>query len=237
MKAKIKEGKIAYRFDTPIYPSNILYINLIARYSCVNDCKFCGRPRKEEDIGKSNIYEKKAKAFLYLEKSPSIKFILEEIKEEIKDDDKEIAFIGLGEPLIYLSKILKIVKKLKSDYPNIRVRIDTNGATKEIDKNPIKVARDLEKAGLDEIRVSVNAINQEEYNLLCCPKFKDAFPKLIEFVKVLSKSRVDTFVSFVVGFKDEILRSRSKEDYMKFALSLGVKKQNIILRDYINIHQ
>ena len=229
------KGKIVYRFETPVYPANILYINLIKNYSCVNNCRFCGRPRSKKDIGKPNIYEKKANSSLYLKESPTEKEVLTEIKKKIKKDDEEIAFIGLGEPLIYLDKILKITKELKIRYPKIRIRVDTNAATSKINENPTKVAEDLEKAGLDEIRISLNAINQKEYNNLCRPLFNNAFNKIKQFIKALSKTKIKTCVSFVVGFQDEKVKTRPKKDYIKFAQSLGINKKNIILRDYVNI--
>ncbi len=230
-------GKIVYRFETPAYPGKILYINLIKNYSCVNDCRFCGRPRSKKDVGKPNIYEKKANSFLYLEKSPTEKEVLAEVEKEIKKDDQEIAFIGLGEPLIYLDKILEITKELKIKYPEIKVRADTNAATQDINKNPVKVAKDLERSGIDEIRISLNAINQKEYNDLCRPSFNDAFNKIKEFIKALNKTKIKTCVSFVVGFQDEKVKTRSKKDYLEFAQSLGINKKNVNRRDYINIDQ
>ncbi|MBU0959007.1 MAG: radical SAM protein [Nanoarchaeota archaeon] len=233
----MKKGKIAYRFETPFYPGNILYVNLIKNYSCVNNCRFCGRPRNKKEIGKPNIYEKKANSFLYLSKSPSEKLVIEKIKEEIKKNDKEIAFIGLGEPLIYLDKVGRIIKKLKKKYPKIKTRIDTNGATREINENPLKVAKKLKVAGLDEIRISVNAINEKEYNKLCRPKFKDAFNNLTKFVKKCNKNGINTCVSFILNFRQGGIKSRPKKDYVKFALSLGIRKKNIILRNYLNVRQ
>ena len=230
------KGSIVYRFETPIYLSSILYVNLIQKYSCINNCRFCGRPRNKRDIEKPNIYEKKAKSFLYLEKSPKVETVLKEINKKLKKEDKEIAFVGLGEPLIYLSKIIDVTKKLKKKYPNIKIRVDTNGATKAINENPLQVAKSLEKAGLDEIRVSVNAINKEEYNKLCRPKFKDSFNNLIRFVRTLNESKIDTYISFVVGFSDKIVKTRPKKDYIKFAKKLGINKKKIILRNYIDIN-
>lgn len=223
------EGKIVYRFKTPHYPGKILYVNLISNYSCNNDCLFCGRPRTNEDIGKPNIYEKKAGSFLHLSKTPSVEEIIKAIDSEIKEDDEEIAIIGLGEPLIYLPKILEIIRKVKTKY-DIKVRIDTNGLVKCMFDNP---AKQLEKAGLDEIRISLNAINKKEYNQLCNPKFKNAFIKLIEFIQECNKSKIDTYVSFIIGFKSEKIRKRTKKEYEEFALSLGIKPKNVIFREYI----
>lgn len=216
---------LTYRFETPIYPGNILYVNLIENYSCTNDCLFCSRPRKKEDIGKHNIYEKKAGSFLYLPKSPSVEEVISSIGSEIKEDDKEIAIIGLGEPLIYFQKVIEIIRKVKEKY-NIKLRVDTNGLVKCLYDN---AAEKLEKARLDEIRISLNAINQEEYDLLCRPRLKNAFPKLIEFIKECNKSKIQTYISFIVGFD----KKRTEQEYKDFALSLGITHKNLILRKYI----
>lgn len=223
------KGKIAYRFETPVYPGNIVYVNLIANYSCINDCLFCSRPRSKEDIGKPNIYEKKAESFLHLSKAPSIKEILKSIGLIIKDSDKEIAIIGLGEPLIYLPKVIEIIKKIKKKY-NIKIRIDTNGLVKCMYKNPTEK---LEKSGLDKIRISLNAINEKEYNKLCRPKFDNAFQNLISFIKECVNSKINTYVSFVIGFEAEGVKKRTKKEFKQFALSLGVKSENIIFRNYV----
>ena len=232
----MKKGKIVYKFTTPHYPNpNILYINLIARYSCTNDCLFCSRPRKKEDIGKGNIYEKKAQSFLYLSKSPSIKRIMDELDKKIKKTTEEIAIIGLGEPLIYFKKIVRLLKEIRKKYPEeqgykYKTRVDTNGLVKCMFDDPIKK---LEEAGLENIRISLNAINEQEYNQLCRPKFHNAFPDLVSFVREGVNSSIDTLVSFVTDFEHEKLKKRTGEEYIEFAKSLGVKDKNIILRKYI----
>jgi len=222
-------GKIAYRFETPAYPGNILYVNLIANYSCTNDCLFCSRPRGKEEIGKINIYEKKAGSFLYLENSPSVNDILNSIGSEIRANDKEIAIIGLGEPLIYLSKVIEVARQIKKKY-DIRVRIDTNGSAGCMHKDAVKRLR---KVGVDEIRISLNAVNAEDYNKLCRPKFKNVFDGVVGFIKKCVDSKIDTYVSFVVGFGAKGLRRRTCKEYIDFAKSLGVPEGNIILRDYV----
>ncbi|VVB77973.1 FeMo cofactor biosynthesis protein NifB [uncultured archaeon] len=226
------KGKIVYRFETPAYPGSIVYINLISNYSCNNDCIFCGRPRKKEDLGKPNIYEKKANSSLYLKKSPSVEEIMRKLKKEIRPNDQEIAIIGLGEPLIYLPKVLMLIKNIKKKYPKIIIRVDTNGLVDCMYKNS---AEKLKEAGLDQIRISLNAINKKEYDDLCQPKFKDAFKRLIQFIKDSQRLKMATYVSFVIDFQDKKIKSRKKEDYIKFAIYLGIKKENIILRKYMPI--
>ncbi len=222
-------GKIAYRFETPAYPGNVLYVNLVANYSCINDCLFCSRPRDKEEFGKPNIYEKKAESSLFLPKSPSIDEIMDSINSEIREDDQELAIIGLGEPLIYLPKVVDVIKRVREKY-GVRTRVDTNGLVKSMYENPTE---QLVEAGLDEIRISFNAVTEEEYNQLCRPKVKNAFPNLVDFVRECASSEIDTSVSFVVGFHQEGMRRRTNQEYVDFALSLGVKEENIILRKYV----
>ena len=200
-------GKIIYRFETPKYPGNIVYINLISKFDCVNNCKFCS---KDEN----NIYERKAGCSLYLSESPSIEEIMEKLSFE-KDFD-EVAIIGLGEPLIYIDKVSSLVKKIKEKY-DVVVRVDTNGVLGDVNK--------LKE--LDKIYISLNAVNKEEYNELCNPTIEDSFNKVVAFVKECVKSPIDTYVSFVI-FDD----SRNKE-YISFAKSLGIDEGNVILRDFV----
>lgn len=230
-------GKIVYKFISPAYPNpNILYINLIANYSCSNDCLFCSRPRSRRQIGKPNIYEEKANSFLYLKKSPSVKKIITELRKKISKKTEEIAIIGLGEPLIYYQKVLNLLKNIKQKFPETKgyiykLRIDTNGTATVIHK---LVAQNLKKAGLDQIRISLNATNKKDYDFLCRPKFTSAYPKTIGFVKDCFKVGIDTYVSFVVGYKNIGLKNTTKKEYIQFAEKIGIKKKNIILRNYVN---
>lgn len=225
----MEQGKIAYRFATPAYPANILYVNIIPRYSCVNDCLFCSRPRREDDICKPNIYERKAGSFLYLPESPSIDEIMEAVGSEMRPDDQELAIIGLGEPLMQLPKVVEIMRRVK-EKRSIKTRVDTNGLVKCMYDEP---AKKLEEAGLDEIRISLNAVSEEEYVRLCRPRFHDAFQNLVSFIQDCISSSIDTYVSFVVGFEDEGIRERTAQELIGFASSLGVKPGNVILRQYV----
>lgn len=229
--AETGEGKIAYRFETPIHPRNIVYVNLIDNYQCVNDCEFCSRPRTREDFGKPNIYEQKAGASLHLKKSPTIEQVMKAVESEIKEGDQEVAIIGLGEPLIHLKKVAEVIRQVKEKY-DIKARLDTNGLVKCMhpDENPAKLLKD---AGLDEIRISLNATNGEEYNQLCNPKFEDAFKKLVGFIKECQDLGIDTHVSFVINFNLGGVSSKSKREYEDFATSLGIESDHIIFREYV----
>ncbi len=225
----MKQENITYRFTTPVYSGNILYVNVISNYACVNDCAFCSRPRLKSDFGKENIYEKKAQKSLYLSKSPAEKKIISEIEKNLRKDDEEIAFIGLGEPLIYFDKIIKVIKEIKKTY-KIKVRIDTNGLVRCKKKNAAKL---LKASGLDEIRISLNAISEKDYTTLCRPKYKSAFNNLILFIKECKEQKIDTYVSFVTGFNSSKVSTLEKEKYFDFAQSLGLDEKHVVIREYV----
>ena len=229
--SEVKPGKIAYRFETPIYPGHIVYVNLVDNYKCVNNCSFCTRPRTKKDIGKPNIYEQKAGTSLYLKKSPTVDQIMKAVSSETKEGDQEVAIIGLGEPLIYLPKVAEAIRRIKEKY-NIKTRLDTNGLVKCMypNEDPAKL---LKQSGLDEIRISLNAINKTEYNQLCRPRFEDAFENLVSFIQECKNSGIDTYVSFVINFEANGLTQRTKQEYQKFATSLGINPDHIIFREYV----
>jgi TatD family-associated radical SAM protein len=223
-------GNIVYRFKTPVKPDETLYVNLVVGYSCLDDCVFCGRPRTLEDFGKPNIYEKKARCSLYLSEAPTLLEIMDAINVGIEPTDKEVALIGLGEPLIQFVRVLDVIKEVNQRY-DVKTRVDTNGLVGAMFKD---VVSRLERVGLDEIRVSLNAINSADYYRICRPKVSGAFEGLLEFVKACADSSIDTHVSFVVGFPDA--PDVSREDMEEFSISLGVEKDHIIFREYVDIH-
>jgi TatD family-associated radical SAM protein len=223
------QGKVLYRFSTPIYPGNIVYTNLVKKYACPNNCRFCSRPRSGKTTNKPNIYETKAGVSLYLARSPSAETVLKQLQSTIKKGDREIAFVGLGEPLTQFSKLLKILRGIKKRYA-ISTRLDTNGVLRG--HHP-EAARQLKHAGLDEIRISLNAINATEYQTLCRPSVKNAFFHLTQFIKECTKEGINTKVSFVTGFNAPGIKNHPKTELLNFAHTLGIKKEDVIFRDYV----
>lgn len=242
---KITGESVVYRFATPYDPkADILYVNVIPEYSCINSCRFCSRT--DAINGEPNIYEQKAGAKLYLQKSPSVKDIVNAVetnrKRGIFKKTREIAFVGLGEPLLQFELIRDSINSIREKDYKGKIRIDTNGLVKSwygsfafgclelIERNP---ARELRQAGLDEIRISVNATSEEEYQKLCRPPYENAFENLCKFVNDCISEGINTKASFVTDFADEEVKSRSPEEYRKFAVSLGIKSKNVILREYV----
>ncbi len=212
---------ITYKFTTPVYPADILYVNIIPLYSCTNDCVFCSRPRHGQ---KKNIYEEKAGTSLWLPTLPTIDEIVNAIEIDIKPTDTEIAFIGLGEPLQFLPTVIEVLRYIKDKY-HIKTRIDTNGLV--TDRYPH--ATQQLSPYVDEIRISLNATTSEDYNALCRPKTKNAFKHVVSFVQQCKAVGIETYVSFVVDFK----LSKTREEYKEFAQSLGIQEDHVICREYV----
>ena len=226
------KNRIVYQFATPYDPkADILYVNIVPSYSCSNSCRFCSRGAAIE--GKANIYEKKAGAKLWLAKAPLTEEVLRELRANIGSDTSEVAFVGLGEPLLQFELACKVITGTKSGGFTGRMRIDTNGLVKMLEG--WKSGTKIREAGLDEIRISVNAINRDEYAAISRPRWKDedAFGRLIEFVRNCIKSGIATFASFVIGFDDGEVKTRTAEEYIEFAESLGVERERVILRKYV----
>jgi GTP 3',8-cyclase len=213
---------IVYRFETPEYSGNILYVNVVPKYKCVNECGFCSR--QDAIAGKPNIYEKKTGCSLYLPRKPTIDEVMREIDREIKQDDEEIAIIGLGEPLIYLPTVTEVLNVVNKRY-KINTRVDTNGLVGCMYDDSIQR---LEDVGLSKVSISLNAINQQDYDKLCKPRFDNAWKKLIEAIEECVVSSIDTHTSFVVNFEP-----MDEQELIDFAVSLGVDVDNVHLRDYV----
>lgn len=158
----LSDGMIAYKIR------DNLYLNITNR--CTNECSFCVRFHTDYVKGHN----------LRLKKEPSESELIEAIGNPVQY--KEIVFCGYGEPLLRLDIVKSVSSyiKQKSGY----VRINTNGHGNIIHKRNILP----ELHGLiDSISVSLNAHNEETYNRLCMPAFKNAYNETINFIKEAKK--------------------------------------------------
>ena len=142
------------------------YINMTN--ACSNACVFCVRDQKEDVQG----------AKLWLDQdSTSAKDVIEQIeaKKDIISKQDEIVFCGYGEPLIKINEVVEISKYLKENFPNLKIRINTNGHANAIHKR--NVAPELAPY-VDLISVSLNGENEEVYNKVSNPKIENAYEKV-----------------------------------------------------------
>ena len=98
--------------------------------ACTNACVFCVRDQKEDVQG----------ANLWLDyDNTKAQDVIEQI--ELNKDkvlkSTEIVFCGYGEPLIKLNEVIEISKYLKENYPNLKIRVNTNGHANAIFKRNV----------------------------------------------------------------------------------------------------
>lgn len=161
------------------------YINMTN--ACTNACVFCLRNQKDDVQGTN----------LWLDKDDvKANSVISQIKENIDKVLKagEIVFCGYGEPLIKIDEVIEICKYLKSNYPNLKIRINTNGHANAIHKR--NVASELAPY-IDSISVSLNAENEEKYNILSKPKIDNAYEEVKRFIRASVEAHIYTIASIV----------------------------------------
>ena len=227
------ESKIVY-IATPnkniAFSTKRIAVNFIPYGSCTNNCIFCrpNIPAMEDLFNHKVILEKEIK---------NNEIISEVINLQKQNKDcTEIVITGsIGEPLLYLDKLIRLIQELKK-LTTLSIRLNTNGQAEIIipDKSLKEIATLLENSGLDSIAISLNAINKEDYKKLCQPKNDNSFESIIGFIKACNKTKIKTYISFVDYSKThpnwpEI----NKSEIEKFLNNLGIKENQIIYRPLI----
>ena len=187
------------------------YINLTNR--CTNSCIFCLRQDKNDVCGQD----------MWLDNED---FSAQDVIEQLKNFEitSEIVFCGYGEPLLKLEILKEVAKYIKQNYPETKIRINTNGHANYVYKRNIV----LELKGLvDKISVSLNASSAEEYNELSKPKFDNAYDEVKKFIKCCSEEGIQTDASIVDGYKG---RRLDVEKCRIIAQELGA---NLRVREWI----
>lgn len=147
-----------------------IYLNITNR--CTNDCTFCLRNNGDAAYGSNP---------LWLEHEPTAEEVIKQVNDIYFDDCQSFVFCGYGEPTCRFQTLIKTANQLKSTYPNIPIRLNTNGQSELI--NSIEYTSQL--FGLiDSVSISMNSSNEDDYDELCRPVFgKKAFSAMIEFGK------------------------------------------------------
>ena len=173
---------------------------------CTNECIFCLRQDKDDVCGQE----------LWLD---SEDFTSEDVIEQLKKFNlsSEVIFCGYGEPMLKFEVLRQVAKYIKETYPEIKIRVNTNGHANFIYKKNVVP----ELVGLvDEFSVSLNASNSEEYDELSQPKFENAYEEVKKFIKCCSDSGIKTDTSIVDGYKGRRLNVKKCEEISE---SLGAK--------------
>jgi len=191
-------GSIVYRYDPN---PGVAYIN--ATNLCTNRCAFCV---KQFTSGLSG-YD------LYLEREPTTDELWEELQREIQAADSEVVWCGFGEPTTKLDLVLEVTRRIKERYPHIQVRLDTDGQA-QLRYRSRSVVKELKEAGVDSVSISLNAENEEKYNLLCNPLYPDAYNAVIQFARDCAKHFPKVRLSVVGGTDVDILKCRKIAEEM-----------------------
>jgi TatD family-associated radical SAM protein len=185
-----------------------MYINVTNL--CTNNCVFCLR-NLSDTVDGSNLWLK--------EENISSNQIIEELKLNNYEKQKEIIFCGYGEPFIRVEIVKEVAKFIKRNYPEISIRVNTNGQANLIHKRNIVP----ELVGLvDKVSVSLNAENAKLYGELTQCKFdcEQAFENVKKFIIECQKHGIHTTATIVTGFKD---CNVNVEACKQIAETLGVK--------------
>ncbi len=167
-----------------------LYINITNR--CSNRCSFCIRNNGDGAYGSDS---------LWLEREPSVEEILKAVFEKDLSSYSELVFCGYGEPSYRLSDAVAVAKVIKEKYPDVKIRINTNG------QSDLILASDtapLYAEAFDSVSISLNTSNAEKYDKMCRPVYKlEAFEAILKFAENVKKYVQNVAFSVVREFLKE----------------------------------
>ena len=182
-----------------------IYVNMTNRCPC--NCVFCLRQTKKMMDGNS----------LWLkEGEPSVERVMDLFAPYDLSVINELIFCGYGEPLERVADVCEVIDRLKSKYPDLKVRVNTNGLANLVHGRDITP----ELAGrFDTVSISLNAPDAEEFLALTRSKFGiGSFEALQEFA-VLAKRHVPNVVMTVV---EKVMSEEKIELCRKLCNDLGV---------------
>ena len=198
---------LVYSIDNSEHPETV-YVNLTN--SCTNSCIFCLRNQKDDVCGVE----------MWHDDSYSLEDIINQF-EKYNPKPKSVVFCGYGEPFLRREMMKEFCKYLRKNYPEIKIRVNTNGHANAIYRtNIVKEFKGL----IDAVSVSLNAANEADYDEICKPKIKNAYEEVKKFIKACVDEGIEVTASVVTGF-DKIHYIDAGE-CEKIAKELGAKFRN-----------
>ena len=190
-----------------------LYVNVTNK--CSNRCEFCIRNNGDGAYGSDS---------LWLEREPTRDEILDSIFSRDLIVFPELVFCGYGEPTYRLDDIIYVAKAVKERYPEMKIRINTNGHSDLIQGR--NTAPDYEGV-IDIVSISLNTPSAERYQQICHSIYGEgSFEALLRFASEV-KHYVPTVLLSAVK---ETLTPDEIEQCRMICSDLGV---TLRLRDYI----
>lgn len=180
-----------------------LYINLTNRCPC--RCTFCIRQNADGAYGSDS---------LWLEREPECSEVLAEFEKYDMSRVEEIVFCGYGEPMERAEDVSFIGRELKKRYPDVKIRVNTNGLSDKIHGRP--TAQLLEGAA-DIVSISLNSGNAEDYMKVTRPKWEDSFEAMLRFAEDCKK-----YVPQVMFTVVDVISQRELEESRAVSERLGI---------------
>lgn len=169
---------ITYKVD------NGLYVNITNR--CSNRCEFCIRNNGDGAYGSDS---------LWLEREPAVDEILESVLSHDLSEFSELVFCGYGEPTYRLPEAKSVALAVKQRYPDIKIRINTNGQSDLIlgcDTAPMYAD------AFDAVSISLNTPSPARYAEICHSVYGErAYSAIIEFARKVKQFVPDTAFTVV----------------------------------------
>lgn len=163
LKKKVRAMTLTYVVE------NGLYINITNK--CSNRCDFCIRNNADGAYGSDS---------LWLEREPTVAEVLDSVFSRELSDFSEIVFCGYGEPSERLYDVRTVAEKIKEAFPDMKIRINTNGQSDLIlgcDSAPLYDV-------FDEVSISLNSPNAAGYQRICHSRYGErAFESILNFAK------------------------------------------------------
>ena len=197
---------LVYSINNEPNPSTV-YVNLTN--ACTNSCVFCLREQKDDVCG----------AEMWHDDNYTLDDVIEQF-ENYNPTPLNVVFCGYGEPFLKKDMMKKFAQYLRENYPEIKIRVNTNGHANAIYKT--NVAEEF-KGLLDEASVSLNSDNAEQYDEICQPKIENAYDAVKDFLKCCKEAGIKTYASIVTGFDE---REINVENCEKIAKELGAEFRN-----------
>lgn len=167
-----------------------IYINLTNR--CTNNCVFCIRTLKD-DVDGANLR--------LSSENVKLEDVISQLKTFNNVENNEVVFCGYGEPLIKLNEVLALSEYIKTNYKNVKIRVNTNGLANMIHKR--NIVSELAK-NVDAVSVSLNAENDKLYDEISQPQdvYKGAYSRVKEFIWYCAQEGIETTATIVTGYKN-----------------------------------
>lgn len=202
-------GYIDFSEKIKMYPTEKfnMYVNITNRCNC--NCTFCLRHLKEDH----KLWLKDGE--------PSVEEIKQAFLNAPMDNVKEIVICGFGEPTIRLDDLIKVLKFIREKYPQMKVRMNTNGLSDlEFGKSTALMFEGL----LDTISISLNESTAQKYLDVTRSRFGiKSYNAMLEFASQCKKY-IPNVVVTIVDIIGEAEIAACKKICEQYGLNLRIRK-------------